>query len=145
MGVFERYIPCIMYAKGKDLYELHFMVSNRPGKLIEALKVFAKYNINLLSISAYALPEWVCASVFLFADFSNADSSIDDLMRELERMTESKIYSKKSSVGDFMSSELSFPLLVIPGIRSIVILELDLKEMLRGCLLYTSPSPRDRG
>jgi len=132
MGVFERYIPCVMYAKGKDLYELYFTIFNKPGKLMEALKVFAKYNINLLSISAYALPEWVRAPVFLFADFSNADGSIDDLMRELERITESKVYAKKSSVGDFMSSELSFPLLVIPGIRSIIILELDLKEMLRG-------------
>ncbi len=56
MIIFKRYIPWMIHAEDRDIVEFYFTVVNKPGKLIEALKVFAKHNINILNISAYSPP-----------------------------------------------------------------------------------------
>lgn len=132
MVVFERYIPWMVYAENRNIHEFYFTIPNKPGQLMEVLKVFAKHNINILSISAYALPNWKYAPVFLFADFSDAGISTESIKRELESATDNIVCTRRPLVRGFMSDEFAFPLYVFPGVRSIIMLELDFQGMIRG-------------
>jgi len=132
MVVFERYIPWMIYAKDRDLREFYFTVLNKPGQLKKALEVFAKYNINILNISAHAMPEWDRAPIFTFVDFTDADASVEEVKKELERATQGEVYVKTPPVRGFMMDEFAFPLYAFPGVRSIIMLELDFQEMIKG-------------
>ncbi len=132
MTVFERYIPWMVYARDRDILEFYFTVPNRPGQLKRALEVIAKYNINILNISAHSLPEWERTPVFLFADLTGLDVDIGRVRRELEAVTGSRVYAKKPPVKGFMLDEFAFPIYVLPGVRSVMVLEPDFQEMIRG-------------
>ena len=122
----------MIYAKDRDIYEFHFKVLNKPGQLRKALEVIAKYGINILNISAYSLPEWKKAPVFIFADLTNLKINIDDFKKELERVIKGRVYIKKAPCKGFMMDEFAFPLYVFPGIRSLIISEVDFKAMIKG-------------
>ena len=160
--MFERYIPWMIYAKDRDIVEFYFTIPNQPEQLGKILKIFAKHGINILSLNTYALPEWQRQTVFIFADITNLDVNIEQVRRELEIATGGEGGVKKPPVKGFMIDEFAYPLYVFPGVRSVILLEHDLQEMIKGlyekigegaavllyylaCLLYTSPSPRDRG
>ena len=132
MVVFERYIPWMIYAEDRDIWELYFTVPNRPGQLKKTLDVLAQHNVNVLNVNAYSLPGWERAPVFLFADFTGLNLSIERVKKELELVTGSKVYVKSSPVKGFMMDEFAFPLFVFPGVRSLVILERDFQEMVKG-------------
>jgi len=127
--VFERYIPWMIYAKDRDIVEFYFTIPNQPGQLEKALKIFTKYGINILSLSAYALPEWERCTVFIFADITNLSIDIEQVRRELEIATGGV---KKPPVKGFMIDEFAYPLYVFPGHRSIILLEHDFQEMIKG-------------
>jgi len=122
----------MVYAEGRDIREFYFTVVNRPGQLMKALEVFAKYKINILNISAHSMPDWEKAPIFLFADFTDSEVKVEYVKRELEDVTGSKVYIKSSPVRGFMMDEFAFPLYVFPGVRSIIFLEPDFQEMIKG-------------
>ena len=94
MAVFERYVPWMMYAGDRDICEFYFTVPNRPGQLRRALEVFARYGINILSMSAYSLPDWERAPVFLFADTTGINVDAERVRRELEIATGGKFLAE---------------------------------------------------
>ena len=77
----------MIYARSRDIVEFYFTISNQPGQLEKVLEIFAKYGINILSLSAYALPEWQRQTVFIFADITNLDVNVEQVRRELETAT----------------------------------------------------------
>ncbi|RLE76924.1 MAG: hypothetical protein DRJ56_03425 [Thermoprotei archaeon] len=130
--VFERCVPWMVCAEGRDIVEFYFTVPNRPGQLRKALDVFARHGINILSVSAYALPEWERGVVFVFADFTGLGVNAEDVRRELEAVTGSDVHVKEPPVRGFMMDEFAFPLYAFPGARSLIMLEKDFQEMVRG-------------
>ncbi len=132
MAVFERYVPWMIYAKDRDLLEFYFTVPNRPGGLKEALDVFARYAVNILNLSVHSMPEWERAPVFLFADFTELDVDVEDVKRELEFVTGDRVYVKEARVRGFMMDEFAFPIYVLPSVRSIMVVEPDFHEMIKG-------------
>ena len=131
-GVFERYIPWMIYTEDRDICEFYFRVPNRPVELRRALEVFAKHDVTILSINAYSLPEWDRAPVFVFADLTGLDVDVESIKDELERVTGEAAHYKRPPVRGFMMDEFAFPLSVFPGVRSLVLLELDFEEMIKG-------------
>ena len=132
MVVFERYVPWMIYAENRDIVEFYFTVPNRPGQLKRALEVFARYRVNILNLSAHALPEWERGSVFVFADFTGLSVSAEKVKRELEEVTGSRVYVKEPPVRGFMMDEFAFPLYAFPSARLIILLGRDFQEMVRG-------------
>jgi len=132
MVVFGRFIPWMVYAEDRDIVEFYFTVSNKPGQLMKAIEIFTKYKVNILNISAYALPDWDRAPVFIFADFTDLDIDVGQIKGELELVTGGKVYLKTPPAKGFMMDEFAFPLYVFPGARSLIILEHDFQEMIRG-------------
>ncbi|RLE81943.1 MAG: hypothetical protein DRJ51_02680 [Thermoprotei archaeon] len=132
MSLSEKYLPWIMHARGRVLYEFYFTVANRPGELRRVLEVFSRYSVNLLSLSAYAFPEEERAPVFAFADLTGLDIDVEKIKRDLEFVTGEEVYFKASPAKGFMMEEFGFPLYTFPGVRSMILLESDFKEMLRG-------------
>ena len=130
--MFERYVPWMVYAGDRDIAEFHFTVPNRPGQLRRALEVFARHGINILNVSAYALPAWERGTVFVFADFTGLEVDVERVRRELETVTGSRVHVKRAPVRGFMMDEFAFPLYVFPGVRSLMMLEQDFQEMIRG-------------
>ncbi len=132
MVVFERYVPWMVYAEDRDIVEFYFTVVNKPGRLMKALEVFARHSVNILNVSAYSLPSWDRAPVFIFADFTDLDIDVELVRRELELATGEKVYVKKPPVRGFMMDEFAFPLYVFPGVRSLILIEHDFQEMIKG-------------
>jgi len=130
--VFKRYVPCMIHAKDRDIQEFYFTVPNQPGQLKKALDVFAKYCVNILNISAHSMPDWERTLVFLFADFTGLDVDAEHVREELEHVTGDKAYVKQAPVRGFMLDEFAFPLYVLPGVRSFVLLEHDFQGMIKG-------------
>ncbi len=122
----------MMYAKDRDIVEFYFTVPNKPGQLKKALEILAKYGINILSINAYSLPDWERAPVFIFADYTGIDIDFKSIKSELRLVTGSEVHIRKPSTRGFMMDELAFPLYVFPGVRSLIMLERDFQEMIKG-------------
>ncbi|RLE66734.1 MAG: hypothetical protein DRJ47_01840 [Thermoprotei archaeon] len=130
--MFVRYVPWMIYAGDRDIYEVYFTVINRPGELRNALEVFAKYKVNILNISAHSSEGLERAPVFTFVELTDKSINIEEVKKELERVTGSEVYLKSSPVKGFMMDELAFPLYVFPGVRSIIMLENDFTMMVKG-------------
>ena len=130
--MFQRLIPWMVYVKGRDVCEFYLTVENAPGKLKEALEVFAKYKINILHISGHTMLDWSRAPVFLFVDITDKVDHLEQIKKELESVTSSPVYYKLANVKGFMIDEFTFPLCTLPGLRSIIILENDFVGMLKG-------------
>jgi len=129
----KRYIPWMLYAENRDLCELYFTVKNKPGMLLEALKVIAKYNINVLSTSGYSPPEWDRAPIILIIDISDlSEDRFMHMLKELEKTIGSKVYFKKNIIRGFLVEELSFPTYVAPGIRALMFSSEVIENMLKG-------------
>lgn len=130
--MFQRLVPWMIYAKGREVCEFCLTVENTPGKLKEALEVFARYGINILHISGHAMPEWDRAPIFLFVDVTNKKHYLERIREELELITKGTVRYKLASIKGFMIDEFAFPLCTFPDLRSIVILENDFISMLKG-------------
>lgn len=74
----------MVYAENRDIVEFYFTLLNKPGQLKRALEVFTKYNINILNINVYSLPNWDRAQVFIFADFTGLNVNVEQVKKELE-------------------------------------------------------------
>ncbi len=129
--VFQRYIPWMLYAPEAELCEFCFTVLNKPGQLRKMLLIFEKYGVNILSISGYALPGWEYGQVFVFADIKNTRVDLDTVKKELENLG-SEVYVKQQPVKGFMIDEFAHPIYVFPGVRSLILLEPDFAEMIKG-------------
>ncbi|RLE71568.1 MAG: hypothetical protein DRJ37_04685 [Thermoprotei archaeon] len=129
--VFPRYISWMLYAPNAELCEFCFTIPNRPGQLRKTLEIFEKYGVNILSISGYALPEWREGHIFIFADVKNAISRLRDIEKELKK-TAGEVYIKYQPVPGFMIDEFAHPVYVFPGVRSLIFLEPDFAEMIKG-------------
>jgi len=132
MVAFEKYIPWVVYARGRDIREFYFTVPKEPNTLKEALGVFAKYNVGIVYINAYSPPEIGRLPVFLYADFTGLSVDAERVRKELERTVGSKVYVKTPAIKGFIMNELAFPLCAFPGARLVVLLERDFQEMVRG-------------
>lgn len=130
--VVEEYIPCIIYSGGRNIFELHFTIPNKPGQLRRALKIFSEHNIDLVNISTYSLPDWDRAPVFMFADFTDSDVSIEDIKKMLEQTTGDKVHVKVHPPKRFIIGELAFPLYIFPGVRCLILTEYNFREMIKG-------------
>jgi predicted hydrocarbon binding protein len=128
----RRHIPWIIYAKDRDICEFHFSVPNKPGMLYKVLKLFRDHNINLLSGAISALPDDEYASAFFFTDITGVNSDMEEFKRMIERESGGKVYIKYPGIRGFMFGEFAFPLTALPGVRSIIFLERDIGEMIKG-------------
>ena len=70
-------------------------------------------------------------------------SSADDF-RDLDPATAKRIYTDVQGLG-YVTFEYFTMLLGTPGVKTDVMIKRFITEALSTCLLYTSPSPRDRG
>ena len=80
---FERKMFEVLYT-GKRLLMLHLELENRPGALEEVLRVFAKRNVNIISVTAYGEPWWPTGDASLIADISGLDNdALETLIEEV--------------------------------------------------------------
>lgn len=71
-----------MLYSGKKLLMLHLELTNKPGALDNVLRIFARMNINVISVSAVGAPDEAVGDVTLLADVSN----MDDIRRLLDEL-----------------------------------------------------------
>jgi len=129
---FPRFLPWIVYSKGRDIAEFFITIRNRAGELNKVLNIFSEYGINLIDISAYSPVEEEKVPVFIFADITGKKNILDRLKNSLENETGYKILIKKSNVKGFMIDELGFPICSIPGIQAIILSGPGFEGMIRG-------------
>ncbi len=129
--LFPRYVPWMLYAPDAELCEFCFTIPNKPGQLKKALEIFEKYGVNILSISGYALPTWKEGRIFIFADVKKARDKLENIEEELEKVA-GDVYIKYQPVPGFMIDEFTHPVYVFPGVRSLILLEPDFAEMIKG-------------
>jgi len=122
----------MIYAKGRDIHEFYFEIPDRPGLLKRVLEVFIDHNVHVLSVSAYTVPEENVVQVFIFADVKGMNLSLEEFKEILKEETGYDVRATGSLVKGFMMGELAFPLYVFPGVRSMIMLEPDFQEMLKG-------------
>lgn len=84
-----------------------------------------------MSISGYALPTWKNGRIFIFADVKKAGEKLENIEEELEKVA-GDIYIKYQPVPGFMIDEFTHPVYVFPGVRSLILLEPDFAEMIKG-------------
>ena len=130
--MYARYVPWMIYAKGRDIHEFYFEVPDKPNVLRDAFGVFTDHNMHILSVSAYAIPGENIVQVFVFADAKDADVSLEEFREILKEEMGYDVRVTESLVKGFMMGELAFPLYVFPGVRSMIMLEPDFQEMLKG-------------
>lgn len=100
--------------------------------MFKVLNVFAGFGINLLSVNSYVdYSEFAGGSVFVFADFTDVNVGVEDVVKELESVVNGEVYYSKSPVRGFMADELAFPIYIFPGVRSIILHEKGLQEMIK--------------
>jgi len=129
--LFPRYIPWMLYAPDAELCEFYFTIPNKPGQLKKALEVFEKYRVNILSISCYVLSTWLEGHIFIFADVKNVKDRLETIKTELKKVA-GEIHVKYQPVSGFMIDEFAHPVYVFPGVRSLILLEPDFAEMIKG-------------
>lgn len=132
MVAFEKYIPWVVYAEGRDIREFYFAIPSDPRRLKEILEVFAKHHVNIIYIGAYSPPGVDRLPVFLYADFTDLDVDVEHIKKELERVAGNKVYIRSPSIKGFIMNELAFPLYAFQDARLVVLLERDFQEMVRG-------------
>jgi prephenate dehydratase len=81
---FERKMFDVLYA-GRRLLMINCELDNRPGALEEVLRIFARYGINVISISAHGEPEMPTGDATIIADVSHVnDNEVDSLVNEVK-------------------------------------------------------------
>ena len=84
----------------------------------------------------------------LSTHINNSNRFIDELIHELDSVKKVWQPSKKTTVGGFQTltglNLFESPTGKVKKLKSIIINELDVYQKKYSCLLYTSPSPRDK-
>jgi predicted hydrocarbon binding protein len=129
---FPRYLPWMVFSKGRDIAEFFIVIKNRPGELSKVLNIFSKHGVNLIDVSAYSPVEEENVPVFIFADVTGKESIINKLEYSLEDETGYKVVIKRGFVKGFMIDELGFPICSIPGMQAIILSGPDFEGMIKG-------------
>jgi len=102
------------YAPNKKIVEFYFKLKNIPGVIEKISSIMAKHKINILSGFHVAYPEKEEAIWSFFADFTNADIGVKEIIERIRSMNVAlDMNLNEEKIDGLLIDNFHFPLLVL--------------------------------
>lgn len=124
----------IMFVKDRDIRGIYITAKNVPGALAEITSLFARYNLNIISINFTPSIKEEDILLFFTVDFTNSAIELKDIITKLKGLGKvCDAWAVKPYIrGSLLVDEMHFPIIDSTGARLLILSEENMKLFVVG-------------
>ena len=125
----------IVFVKDRDIKGIYIIAKNVPGALAEITSLFARYNLNIISINfTPSVRKEEDIPLFFTIDFTNSTMKLENIVSKLKSLEKvSDAWAVKPYIrGSLLVDEIHFPIIDNTGSRLLILCEENMKLFVVG-------------